>query len=276
MNRQSRRAGRNSGKTASSSASGRAHEAQPDYVDALCNLARAHLARGDIEQALQTIWQALAQRETPDAKAIFIGCFSRFRFAGDAPELRGVVARAMSETWSNINDFSTAACDLAKRSPPIASCLDRVAKAWPTRLTGHDLWSAAQQSSICGDPLLLALLQSAPVADLDFERFLTSARSTLLQNALAPAATEPIKPSILEFYCALARQCFINEYIYAATEEELRLARQLQQSLLAALNSQADVPLLWPVAVAAYFPLHSSSAQRHCWIDRGRRRFPIC
>jgi tetratricopeptide (TPR) repeat protein/2-polyprenyl-3-methyl-5-hydroxy-6-metoxy-1,4-benzoquinol methylase len=237
-------------------------ELDPDYVDALCNLAKAYIASGDIPQALQSVLQALARRETPDAKATFIDCLRRLRFTTDTPHLRSIVARAVSEAWSRLDAFSAAATDLAKRSPFIADCIDRTAQAWPTRLAGDDLWPASQRTAICTDPLLRALMESTPVADLELEHFLTNTRFALLQDASASATSTAIEPYLIEFYCALARQCFINEYVYSATEDELSQARWLQQSLLAALNSQTNIPVLWPVAVAAYFPLHSLPGAR--------------
>ncbi len=235
----------------------RALELDPDYVDALCNLAKAYLASGDNHAALQAICRALAREQTPDAKAVFVDCFRRLRFKADVPHLRGMVAQAVSEAWSRVEEYVSPAADLAKRAPLIADCIDRVGKAWPRRLAGDELWPASQREAVCSDPLLRAVMDSAPVADLELERFLTSARAALLQHASASAISAVIKPYLLEFYCALARQCFINEYVYAATGEELGQAAALQQSLLAALTSQAKIPVLWPVAVAAYFPLHT-------------------
>jgi len=57
------------------------------------------------------------------------------------------------------------------------------------------------------------------------------------------------------FYSALARQCFINEYVFCYTGDEIRKAHDLRDALAAALQADAPVPALWPVAVAAYFPL---------------------
>jgi SAM-dependent methyltransferase len=253
-------AARKSGPGIGRSKPGRGRDPQAVRADELANLARAQLERGDVLAALKTVWEALAQRETPDAKAVFIGCFRRFRFTGDAPELRGVVARAVSEAWSRFEEFSAAATDLAKRSPPIAAAVARTAKAWPVLLSGDELWSAAQRTAICSDPLLLALMDSTPVGDLDLERFLTNARLALLQDALAPATAGAVERGRLAFYCLLAQQCFTNEYVYTATDDELAQVQQLRQSLLAALNSKANIPVLWPVAVAAYLPLHRGAS----------------
>src|SRR3954467_5427062 len=122
---------------------------QAIQADELANSARALLERGDAVGALKTVWQALALRETPDAKAVFIGCFRRIRFSGDAPEMRGPVARAVAEGWALFEDFSAAATDLAKRAPPIAAAIARVNAAAPRLLNRDELWSAGEQAATC-------------------------------------------------------------------------------------------------------------------------------
>src|SRR5581483_1550479 len=58
-------------------------------------------------------------------------------------------------------------------------------------------------------------------------------------------------------FCAVARQCFINEYVYALPDAEAAKARELQSALAARIETGGDIPGLWPIAVAAYFPLHA-------------------
>ncbi len=87
------------------------------------------------------------------------------------------------------------------------------------------------------------------------ERFLTMARCALLEAASGMTASDSEAGTALSFYSALARQCFINEYVFSYTDDEIRKAADLRDSLAAALETNARIPPLWPVAVAAYFPL---------------------
>jgi hypothetical protein len=107
------------------------------------------------------------------------------------------------------------------------------------------------------DRLLRALLQSAPVQDIELERLLTSARFALLERAAGSDAAGEIAADAVGFYGALAQQCFINEYVFACSADEARQAAELAERLTAALGSGASVPPLWPIAVAAYVPLDS-------------------
>jgi 2-polyprenyl-3-methyl-5-hydroxy-6-metoxy-1,4-benzoquinol methylase len=72
--------------------------------------------------------------------------------------------------------------------------------------------------------------------------------------AVRPAASVSDE-SMLAFCCGLGRQCFINEYVFAAGAEEMANAGRLKDALVAALAAgQAIAPLMLAM-VAAYFPL---------------------
>src|SRR5262249_28274908 len=142
-------------------------------------------------------------------------CLRRFRFTGDMPELRGAVARAVANAWARLDDFNAAATDLAKHAPALTQCVARAVAAWPQRLAGDALWTGAERAAICADPLLRTLMESAPVCDIDLERFLTGVRRALVTDALAATPSAEIDVGLLAFHCALARQCFLNEYVHA-------------------------------------------------------------
>ena len=111
-------------------------------------------------------------------------------------------------------------------------------------------------TAIVDDQLLGVLLETVPVCDVALERCLTAMRSIFLAAA-EEGPTTPTEDGLLRFCCALARQCFINEYIFDATSDELEGVRRLRERLVRAIGSAGPVPVLWLVAVAAYLPLHS-------------------
>ena len=55
----------------------------------------------------------------------------------------------------------------------------------------------------------------------------------------------------------MARQCYENDYVYSLADGEADRAQHLRASLEQALASGQECPALWPVAVGAYFPLHT-------------------
>src|SRR5262249_52775050 len=129
------------------------------------------------------------------------------------------------------------------------------AAAWPERLPAHALWNE-NLSAIAAEPLLRELLVSAPVLDLALERFLTMARAALLEVAGSTDAPTGISDNAGEFFCALARQCLITEYVFAQSDDEAHRAEHLRNRIGHALASGAEISSLELAAVAAYCPLH--------------------
>ena len=97
--------------------------------------------------------------------------------------------------------------------------------------------------------MLLIFLQSTPVRDVAFERLLTALRASLANDAIAG---KPVAEPILGFACTLARQCFINEYVFATTPEEETKIDELKRAF--AGNSPSAMQI---AALAMYVPLHT-------------------
>jgi 2-polyprenyl-3-methyl-5-hydroxy-6-metoxy-1,4-benzoquinol methylase len=87
------------------------------------------------------------------------------------------------------------------------------------------------------------------------ETLLTACRADLLAHL--PGEPAPVDESILELFCSLAQQCFVNDYVFACSDDELVLVRRLQAALLSSLEQGAPVAAPGLVALAAYVPLHS-------------------
>src|SRR5580704_14628481 len=65
---------------------------------------------------------------------------------------------------------------------------------------------------------------------------------------------------LLGFYCSVARQCFINQYVFSTTEAEAEQARGLRALLEKALVAGDPFSALWPAIAGAYFPLNTLAA----------------
>jgi 2-polyprenyl-3-methyl-5-hydroxy-6-metoxy-1,4-benzoquinol methylase len=120
-----------------------------------------------------------------------------------------------------------------------------------------ELFAAEGRATLAADLLLHAVLDGAPVSTIEFERFLTATRYALLETATSEQPPDPADIAALPFYAALARQCFINEYIFDCDESERAAADACRMKLLALLDANALVPPLLLLAVAAYFPLYT-------------------
>jgi SAM-dependent methyltransferase len=95
------------------------------------------------------------------------------------------------------------------------------------------------------------------VFDLELERFLTAVRRTILTAAASGVGPQAFDKDSLRFFCAVAKQCFINEYVFSWTDEEKLQAERLRAQLVETLATGMALPEPWLVAVAAYFPLAS-------------------
>jgi tetratricopeptide (TPR) repeat protein/SAM-dependent methyltransferase len=226
----------------------------PDQLGAFGQLVDALMARGEVARALTAIMGALGAKETAAGKTLFVECVKNRKFTADPGGVRGPLLRALSEPWGRPADLAMPAVSLVKVSPAVKECCARAAKIWPERLTIEDV--SGRLTAIADDELLRGLLETVPVCDIDVERLLTGLRSILLDAARESPATAN-EDGLFRFCCALARQCFINEYVFDATGDELERVARLRERLVAAMKSGAAVPPLWVVVVAAYLPLHS-------------------
>lgn len=227
---------------------------KPDFAEAHCNLALLLIAQDKPMPALQSILQSLHIKETAEARKAFVDCVKRLRITQADTDIRAFIIRALSEPWSRPSELARTCIDFIKLDQEIGAGMARTANAWPVRLSAEDLLGPDKFDVLARNALLCALLESVPTCDVELERFLTNARHAMLEAAIGKASDEDIGPALV-FYSALARQCFINEYVFSHTDDEFRKASDLRDSLVAALEAKTRVPILWLVAVAAYFPL---------------------
>jgi SAM-dependent methyltransferase len=200
---------------------------------ALNNLGQLLFLAGDRGSALDVVRRALALEQTNQTKVLFVECVKNRRSLPAGDDFRDLLFRALSEPWGRPSDLATLATGVIKSDGITAS---------------SDL------SMIAGHRLLRALLESTPICDIELERCLTGARAALLALALED---RPASQDILQFACVLARQCFINEYVFAGSDEEFGLAAGLRDKVIGQPESAAPLRL---ATVACYMPLYSLPA----------------
>jgi SAM-dependent methyltransferase/tetratricopeptide (TPR) repeat protein len=171
---------------------------------------------------------------------------------GKAHEASARFAQALTLMPQLLEQYQGVCATLAAVLPPLGDAVRKTMAAWPQRLPADQWRDRAGLAAMAADPLLLCLLQSIPVRDVVLERTLTSLRAALLA-----AAGENVDHGVLGFCCALAKQCFINEYAFATTPEEDAEVGRLKAALADALGSETDIPPLRLAALAMYEPLHA-------------------
>ena len=228
----------------------------PESEEILEHVSMFLLLRNKSPEAVQLIVNNLGREPPWPIKRAFAKCVARTRFTTNDSRIRAALTAAITEPWARTYDLCEPALSLILLDPRIASCVRRVNNSWPTRVPKADLIGAETLSALAADALLLSLLEAEPVSSIEFERFLTAARHALLETATSEQSPDPSDVAALHFYAALARQCFINEYIFDCDESERAAAAVCRTKLLSLLDVNSIVPPLLLLTVAAYFPLH--------------------
>jgi Flp pilus assembly protein TadD/SAM-dependent methyltransferase len=237
----------------------RAVAVKPDLFGAHVNLAKAHLGSDRPIEATASAVRALELRETLDAKMLFVLCVRHTRASGDVGRLRALILRGLTEPWGRPEELTPVALSILMRDDALRAIVARAAAEWPQRLPADEVLNASLAPAL-GDPLMHALLEVTANADLALEHFLTSARRAMLERAASVAPGDRVETPLLRFFCALARQCFVNEYVFSVDTGESDEASKLREALDRALASDGELSPLWPVAVAAYGPLGTLAA----------------
>jgi tetratricopeptide (TPR) repeat protein/SAM-dependent methyltransferase len=231
---------------------------RPDDAEALHNLAAVHFARGDSARALGAARRALEIKETPATRSLFARLIRDLASAPLMQELRGFVTRAIAEAWDRPRIIAPGATTIIKQDARLAPLIARAVAAWPARLPFDELLAAAGLAAISADTLLVALLESTHVCDRELERFLTVVRCALLAAAEDRHTSPDLEQAgALRFCCALAAQCWINEYVFDVTDDESARVAALAERVASALRAGEAVAMLPLVLVASYRPLHS-------------------
>ena len=234
----------------------------PHIVAAHCNLANALLEQDKLDESLACYINSLRLADTEQAKRGFVQCLKRSTFVDVNPEVTGFVIRAIEEAWTRPAQLFAPAINIIKLNPAVKAVIDRATSAWPERLSMEGLFGSSGLALVASDPLILSVLKCLPISSIEFERFLTQARRVFLEHCpdageFAAGAVNDSKQNdqLLELFCAIAQQCYINEYVFAASDEEFVRVEALRTQIGEKLLEQVPISGMCIAAVAAYSPL---------------------
>lgn len=238
-----------------------------DFPEALVDLAGALLAAGRADEAAASYARALRIDETPESIDGFVRSLAAADLRVVDSGVREMALRALATPWLRPADIAAACIRIIASDVEIRACIDRAWNAWPERLNSRDLFRDRSRDVVYRDDLLRTLLESTPVCDLNMERFLTMARYALLEDAVDEAGVP--HASRLAFACALARQCFINDYVFSYAEREIERAQAVRDRFVTDLGRGDAPPAMTVAIVAAYFPLiaarHADALLSRAW-----------
>jgi SAM-dependent methyltransferase len=226
---------------------------EPARCSAYEDLGRACLAAGRLKTAIGAASRALALGETARTKELFVHCVREARFTADDGRIRKLMLRALSEGWARPRDLTVACISLIKLDAVVTGWIARANSTWPARLPAAELLDSLL-GRLSRDQLLGRLLELAPITDVGLERLLTNVRFAMLTAAAPDDARDQ---DMLGFYCAVAKHCFINQYVFSTTPAEADQAQHLQASLEQALAAGDRCSESRLAVAAAYFPLRA-------------------
>jgi tetratricopeptide (TPR) repeat protein/SAM-dependent methyltransferase len=236
------------------SAFDRALALDPDLDEAWLGCGHAALAAGKPEVAINATIRALELKGTPQSHAFFAQCARFAGFIAYTDRFRSLVLRALSEGWAWPRELSGVCISLIKLDGVMNDCIARANAGWPARSLAQELIESPAMTALSRDALLCRLIEYQPVADIGLERLLANVRCVMLT---AGDERDEVNESLLGFYCSVARQCFVNDYVFSTTDAEDEQAQRLRASLETALAAGAPCPVFWPAVVGAYYPLHT-------------------
>ena len=226
---------------------------KPHLAEALYDLSVSSYKLGHREEALTAVCRCLLLKESVPAKV----AFSEYLKGQTDKNHLGVVAdfarRALIESWTRPNEIGGAIIKMILLNPRIAQHSEEKVVAASWSLERHDCALA----DLAGDPFLAPLLRLTPIHDLSLERMLTACRRMLLNRAMDDVEGLVFNGQVLEFCCALAEQCFINEYVFYQSDDEANLVAGFCDQIANALIGHKAVAAMHLVALACYMPLYS-------------------
>src|SRR5215831_19473952 len=221
----------------------------PSHVDSLNLMGLMAQESGRHAKAVRSFGKAIAA--DPDNAACHYNIGSSYEALNErdkaATHFKEAIALGMSS--GHVDNH------LVMQGAAIGTSLERIKAVWPRRPSAAELFVAP---SIADDVLFCCGLETIRLSGFVAEKLLTEARYALLRMASdAAPGFGGIEPAILSFCAALAQQCFINEYVYAQSDEEARQVDALCALLQQKLNAGDDIPPFLLTVIAAYKPLYA-------------------
>jgi SAM-dependent methyltransferase len=170
---------------------------------------------------------------------------------------------AVYVTQGKLDKASAQYAELARIAPQTLAQFGQVLAMLKTllpdlsaELSGSSMFpdiSTAEINAIIRDPYFRTVLENSAVYDSALERWLTALRASILRAA---ADRRDMDDDALTFCAALARQCFINEYVFAVDPAEQDALEKLRAAVSDALARNAAIQPPELLALAMYVPLH--------------------
>jgi tetratricopeptide (TPR) repeat protein/2-polyprenyl-3-methyl-5-hydroxy-6-metoxy-1,4-benzoquinol methylase len=229
----------------------------PCFIQAYINLGATLNELDRVNEAIDVVIKAIEIKPTLEAKSLYTKLIARRAIPTWNQSLATLVNAALQDSWGMSAILLGVGCKLLRVDVPFFSDVNDLKNLGEKKDYDSILVSAITTREYASSILLRTMLISGPIPDRDIELALTCLRHHLLKQALLIRGAESDVDAIPPLYCSLAQQCFINEYVYFQTPDEIKDWHQLRHQLTQALKDGLSIPAIWAIALACYFPLHS-------------------
>ncbi len=226
----------------------RAIALRPDFAEAHHNLSLTLKELGRLEKALTSCAQAIAIKSDLDDAYVTLGSFiKKVRFNSSNPQLYPLLIKLLTRgNFARPIVLAKSILSLLRHDRHIKSfLLEKNVNLSLTKVT-FIIESLNELS------LLHHLMRLCPLPDLLFEKLFVSMRSFILKNL----DNVRVSPELINFLSTLSIHCFVNEYVYAETDEELFEVEELQAKISQAVGRSEQPEVIRILCLALYRPLH--------------------
>jgi len=231
----------------------RAIESNPRHANAHNNLGAVCQRLGKLEEALAAF--RMATRLVPGNVFYWqdlAACLVQGAEVGPDWQLRTDLEDCLAHDGIDPVPLGKIVTRVLRRQPEIGRLLNSV----EARPLESEHWTRGAIQTL-DDPLLTRLLEKTPVEDVEIEGLLVAVRRALLSHAIHDRLTAVIDQEKFAFLCALARQCFLNEYVFFESEHEAAQVAELQARIRARSATTERLDPAWIALLATYRPLHA-------------------
>jgi SAM-dependent methyltransferase len=147
---------------------------------------------------------------------------------------------------------------LVARDPAVAEAIARNDRTWGERPI--ESIGPAGIGALTDEPLFRSIMLAGRVSHAGLERLLTRLRASLLELAAQTNASAPEDEALVAQASTLARLCFLNEYVFSHSEQEIEQLGSLRAALAEHVRDGVPVPALWLAVIGAYCSLDELDA----------------
>ena len=218
-------------------------------------LAKVLLRSNDYTASIAA-WKSALKRAPRDAEIWqdFVMSCRSFVFHEPDRELEALYAKALDREDILHDHVTIPALSLLKLQRPVGRLIEAGkqphADAKALALLGNE---KALKNLL--NPLFVRLLRKVVLRDEAIERSLVALRKQLLVTVVGEAADGKADRDLFRFCCALAHQCFLNEYVYVEGPEEKARVGALREGIDRATRRGRGLRRLALAVFAAYRPL---------------------